>query len=419
MEHNFDIDDRLQVWPNALGFYIHVSKNSVAVWPSECYEKHDVIGKILYYRMRMITSPENVEFILKKGAKHFLLDDLQHRLLEPALGQGLILAEGDKWFSLRRQSSRFIRPTCLDQVADLCKIAAQNAAHQLLKENRPIDLVLAEAFLKIFGKAFFDATKEDTIGVSESVEQYIENAQRVAVSTFLGLPKFLSLSAKKQLSLAHSLDERFDSALELRDLKSVQPTKAARRDFVINLMTGYKTTSVAAFWTLICLAKAQSHFEPCRIAGEKHLNAPDEDKDYLDGAIDEATRLFPPLPLIMRTPKSDILLPSGDIAKPKEKLIISPWIVHRHKLLWDDPDRFIPLRHLEGDIRAPFFIPFGMGARLCPGQKLGTFALKEFLANLLQLARPIADFDKIKPKGGFILRPDDNMKIKWQKVGKA
>ena len=59
-------------------------------------------------------------------------------------------------------------------MADLCQIAAQNAAHQLLVENRPTDLVLAEAFLKIFGKAFFDAAKEDTIGVSESVEQYID-----------------------------------------------------------------------------------------------------------------------------------------------------------------------------------------------------------------------------------------------------
>ena len=418
MEQNFDIDDRLKVWPNALGFYLHVSKNSVAVWPRECYEKHDVIGKILYYRMRMITSPQNVEFILKKGAKHFLLDDLQHRLLEPALGQGLILAEGDKWFSLRRQSSKFIRPTCLNQMADLCQIAAQNAAHQLLVENHPTDLVLAEAFLKIFGKAFFDAAKEDTIGVSESVEQYIENAQRIAVSTFLGLPKFLSLSAKKQIMLAHSLDERFDNALELRDLKNVQPTKAARRDFVINLMTGYKTTSIAAFWALICLAKAQSHFEPCRAAGEKHINEPSEDKDYLDCAIDEATRLFPPLPLIMRSPKTDIMLPDGIIVRPKEKLIISPWIVHRHKLLWDDPDRFIPSRHFDENIISPMFIPFGMGARLCPGKKLGTFALKEFLANLLQYARPIADFDKIKPKGGFILRPDDNMKIKWEKVGK-
>src|SRR5260370_18547994 len=58
-------------------------------------------------------------------------------------------------------------------------------------------------------------------------------------------------------------------------------------------------------------------------------------------------------------------------------IVISPYVLHRHRLLWDRPDVFDPRRFL-GPAYAAFdrfaYLPFGAGPRKCIGS---TFALQE------------------------------------------
>ena len=54
-----------------------------------------------------------------------------------------------------------------------------------------------------------------------------------------------------------------------------------------------------------------------------------------------------------------------------------PWIVHRHRRLWDRPDEFVPSRFLPGKrgaIDRYQYLPFGLGPRVCIGQY---FAMQE------------------------------------------
>jgi cytochrome P450 len=58
-------------------------------------------------------------------------------------------------------------------------------------------------------------------------------------------------------------------------------------------------------------------------------------------------------------------------------VVISPWVLHRHRLLWDDPDLFDPRRFLRGaqrTIERHAYLPFGVGPRMCIG---AAFALQE------------------------------------------
>ena len=58
-------------------------------------------------------------------------------------------------------------------------------------------------------------------------------------------------------------------------------------------------------------------------------------------------------------------------------IVISPYVLHRHKLLWERPDVFDPERFL-GSAGAAIdrftYLPFGAGPRKCIGS---TFALQE------------------------------------------
>ena len=65
------------------------------------------------------------------------------------------------------------------------------------------------------------------------------------------------------------------------------------------------------------------------------------------------------------------------VIEPGTTVLVMPWILHRHRALWDQPDAHIPSRFLPGtrDRIGRFqYLPFGVGPRVCIG---ATFALQE------------------------------------------
>ena len=121
-----------------------------------------------------------------------------------------------------------------------------------------------------------------------------------------------------------------------------------------------------------------------------------EEGDDALAVVDEAMRLHPPAWLITRTTTADMEL--GGAHVPTGSLIImSPWIVHRHRLAWDEPAEFRPERFLLEDAgpRVPLrssFIPFGAGPRMCIGRD---FAYAEAVLALAMICRAV----RMEPTG--------------------
>jgi cytochrome P450 len=92
--------------------------------------------------------------------------------------------------------------------------------------------------------------------------------------------------------------------------------------------------------------------------------------------IEEAIRLYPPLAAISRAAiAADELL--GCPIKPGSMVVIAPYVLHRHRLLWERPDEFEPNRFLgaaRDRIDRFAYLPFGVGPRICIGS---VFALQE------------------------------------------
>ena len=68
--------------------------------------------------------------------------------------------------------------------------------------------------------------------------------------------------------------------------------------------------------------------------------------------------------------------------QPGDLVSIWPWLIHRHRKLWNDPDAFDPERFspTQEDERHRFqYIPFGAGPRTCVGAR---FAMAEGLTIL-------------------------------------
>jgi cytochrome P450 len=102
--------------------------------------------------------------------------------------------------------------------------------------------------------------------------------------------------------------------------------------------------------------------------------------------LKEAMRLYPPAPVMTRLAGDTLTL--GPETVPAGTLIVIPiYAVHRHRKLWDDPDRFDPERFAperEAGYLRTQFMPFGFGPRTCIG---GTFAMMEATAILATLVR--------------------------------
>jgi cytochrome P450 len=66
-------------------------------------------------------------------------------------------------------------------------------------------------------------------------------------------------------------------------------------------------------------------------------------------------------------------------------MVISSWLLHRHRELWDRPDEFDPDRFDGGlDQASCAYIPFGQGPRICIG---AAFAMQEAMLILASLTR--------------------------------
>ena len=89
--------------------------------------------------------------------------------------------------------------------------------------------------------------------------------------------------------------------------------------------------------------------------------------------------------------------------------MIAPWVIHRHRSFWRDPDAFDPSRFLPGQPQPPRFayLPFGAGPRVCV---VAQFAMAEatlVLAALIQSFRvALADDLPVMPRPVITTQPD-------------
>jgi cytochrome P450 len=100
----------------------------------------------------------------------------------------------------------------------------------------------------------------------------------------------------------------------------------------------------------------------------------------------ETLRLYPPVPMMVREATRGEVFRNRTVPKGAQ-LVISPWHLHRHNRLWENPDGFDPDRWQTDNGKTcarDAYLPFSAGARVCPG---AGFALLEgvlMLATLLK-----------------------------------
>ena len=105
---------------------------------------------------------------------------------------------------------------------------------------------------------------------------------------------------------------------------------------------------------------------------------------------------------------------------PKGTLVtIAPWVLHRHKTLWNAPDLFDPSRFLperRADIPRYGYLPFGAGPRVCIGQ---SFSMQEAILILARVMRAVdialVEGPEVAPLHRVTLRPDGPVRMRLER----
>ncbi|XP_015284769.1 PREDICTED: cytochrome P450 3A19-like, partial [Gekko japonicus] len=162
---------------------------------------------------------------------------------------------------------------------------------------------------------------------------------------------------------------------------------------IIFIFAGYETTSSSLSFLSYCLATHPDVQQ--RLQEEIDEALPDQatptydailQMEYLDMAVNETLRLFPPGARIERVCKSTVeingvTIPEGTVT------VIPAYVLHRDPEYWPEPEEFRPERFSKENKETldPYvFLPFGAGPRNCIGMRFALLTLKVAVVVLLQ-----------------------------------
>jgi cytochrome P450 len=414
--------------------------NVLGLFAPQAFEDDVVYRRFLGRQQIILSRPAGIHHILVENTENYRRTPAGIRILRPLLGQGLLLSRGEDWKHQRRTLAPAFAPRTMPLLARHVATAAAETVAELGKSaGRQVDLLAAMQFLalEIAGRSMFSLEMarhgREMRGL---IKHYAARLGRPSLLDML-LPPVLPSPRdfgrwrfrRRWLDLIRRLiAERRDKAAEAapRDLLDLL---AAARDpesgapfgpdqladqVATMIVAGHETTAIALFWSLFLIA-AEPAVQDRLAAEARGLDlAPEHAAEalpelvYARAVVHEALRLYPPAFTLGR--QAIAADDAGGVAIPARAIVlISPWVLHRHRRLWRDPERFDPERFLPG---APppdrfAYLPFGIGPRVCIGAQ---FALTEATLVLAAMLRAFrierADDAPVVPRGIVTTQPD-------------
>jgi cytochrome P450 len=391
-----------------------------------------------------LAHPDAVQDVLQRKLDVYVRPP--RNILSLLIGNGLLASSGDLWRSQRR----LIQPALARPQVAAKAGAVITATQELLDAWRPhaasgASLDVAEEMwrltLSIAGRALFGA---ELTGEAEDVGPALRIVLKHANdsgTSILRLPPHWPLPKNRRFQRAlRALDqlvfrliaERRANPRQGEDVLSRlistvdQETGAAMddrqlRDEVMTLLlAGHETTANGLAWTLYLLATHPEIAEKLAAEVERavagRIPACDDlpSLTYAGMVVDEAMRVYPPIPVIGRAMRQDDTV-GGFELRAGSAVLVSPFITHRHAGTWTDPERFDPERFAPGCAanRHRFaYFPFGGGPHLCVGKHFALVEMVLIVAAVAQRYRLRAvPGHPVEPEAMISLRPRHGLRM--------
>lgn len=411
-------------------------RNLLEVWTEQSFEMQVMQTRLLARRVFICNFPDMVQHVFSTHNSSFERKSPQMRhALEPLLGDGLFISDGETWRRRRKLVGPVIHVSKLGEFAPVMvdTIVEMRDRWAAAPDGTEVDALseMAQLTAEIICRTIFGRQLggEHAREVVEGFSDYQRLVGQTDALSLLGLPDWLPRIRKPGLRKAtariHGVLEAIIAGYRARgdqgdasvighlldaiDEETGKPLddEALRNEAAVIFMAGHETTANTLAWAWFLVsqvpeveARLQAELDEA-LGGRAPTLADVPRLPYTRAIIEETLRLYPPVPILAREALEDesirnkLPIPKGSI------VMVVPWLLHRHKLLWEKPDHFWPERFLPGGAipKSKFaYIPFSIGPRICAGL---SFGLTESVLSLATLAQ---DFS-LSLKPGHIVEP--------------
>ena len=416
-------------------------QNSLAACDEELFEELFVERRLFGQRFFVVSDPDGIRRVMQDNIDNYPRLTWLRRVFEFASGSGMLHAEGEPWRRHRRLINPTLDPRALLPDGPMLIELAEEMAHRLAAMPPGIEIDVHNALrhlITISAGHVFAGLDRSIDPIIDRVGQYPGRYGAIDVIPTPGVLRPLDRWRKTRIEAARSAPVLDRLIAERRD-----PDYAGRRDLLWRLVnvrdrqTGAGltrdelhdeiltlgntaiTTLRALPWVWYLLAthpwaERRLHAELDQVLGNCPPGVRDLTKlTWLRQVLDEAMRLYPPLPIMVlrRAAADDTVcgrrIPRGSV------VLIMPWVVHRHRKLWRDPDRFDPERFTPEAIagRSRYaYLPYAVGPHVCVGASMATLQLTVAVAVLARHFRfRLAPGRPVEPTAWTNIRPRDGM----------
>jgi cytochrome P450 len=397
-----------------------MKQNPFAAIPRIAYEQLIWDARWFIGHQLIVSDPAGIKRVLLDNAANYPKSALTVSILTNTFGDGIFVSDGDKWRTRRRIMSPAFDARSVALYAPVMVEAAQERlrAWDSLGVGGTVDILPEMRALtrEIILRTMFSA---DSNAVGAALDRALrEGLGRLNFSLFEISPLIGPILLKRKLKKVRSeFDEfytgmekliqsrtasRVQHAADLLDhlMAAVDDETGARmtdeeiRDEVLGIfLGGHETTALATTYIWYLLAQHECveqklHEELSSVLGERTPTIADlQNLPYTRMVIEEALRLYPPGPMLGGRVAREADAICGYPVPKGTEIAVVPWIVHRHRKLWEnpdlfDPDRFSPKRSAG---RSRFaYLPFGAGHHTCIAGAMAMTEISLVLATMAQ-----------------------------------
>lgn len=408
--------------------------------------------------MYMVNQPDLVRRIMVSEYESFPKHWMQGEILAPLLGESIFTTNGAQWKKQRDMLNPAFEMARVQHVFGLMQEAVNDLMKRLENhpEGREVDIdaemtyVTADIIFRTILSVKLDSG--DAQNIFDAFVRFQRESPKTALWKMFRLPGWLSFgpaerrrkSAGKEIrdAIARVIHPRFETAVECAGggekdilsslLRATDPDtgKPFRFDEVVDqvamlFLAGHETSASALTWSIYLLTTSretqeQAAAEAARILDAEGMSVSSvKSLSLIRDVFREALRLYPPVGFFPRECAISTAMRDKEMKKGSA-VVVSPWLIHRHREYWENPDSFDPYRFSgKKEMRMPLkdvYMPFGMGPRICIG---ASFALQEaslILGAFLRKYRvALAPGFVPKPVGRLTIRSENGMRVMLEK----
>lgn len=388
--------------------------------PAKLYRAWMAEFRTPFFRSYLANDPALVRRVLKDRPDDFPKSDRIGAGLRPLLGESVFLTNGATWKRQRRIIDPAFEGGRLRDTFPAIWAAGEAAVDRFGRagQDGPFDVEpeTSHAAADVIFRTLFSIPIEHEVArqVFDQFKAHQRTQPILNLAAFLRVPRWMPRFFKRETRrtareiralITRLTEDRMaqiaagtapdDLATKIMTTADPQTgdrfgTEEMVDQVAIFFLAGHETSASALAWTLYLVALYPAWQD--RVAEEARA---------LDGGCDfrvmsqlkisrdvfrEALRLYPPVPMMVReTCKAEAM---RDRTAPRgSQVVLSPWHLHRHTRLWDNPDGFDPTRWDTENGKAcqrDAYIPFSAGPRVCTG---AGFAMVEGTLLLSMLLR--------------------------------